>query len=215
MAKIDEKAVSMWEDDLFSLQMIAEYFRCSRQAVKKYLNKRGVDTSKGGVRSVICDKCGKEFKAHRSRLRMRRKHYCSVKCYYDSIDNPDYNGNRQGQIKARRVVKEFFPLSEENVVHHRDGDNENNDPVNLMVFANQSAHMRWHRAGGKESGVIPLWPKLSEDDDKVQRAKKCQEYLDKPKARVIENIRTKMRKTEKEYVGCISGQPVYREKGAT
>jgi len=178
MSKIDERAISMWEDDLFTLQMIAEYFGCSKQAVKKYLNKRGVDTSKGGIRSVICDKCGIKFKAPRSRLRIHKKHYCSVKCYYDSLYNPDYNSNRQGQIKARRVVKEFFALSEENVVHHRDSDNENNDPTNLMIFANQSDHMRWHRAGGKESGVIPLWSGTSEDKEKIKRALKCQEYLD-------------------------------------
>ena len=48
-------------------------------------------------------------------------------------------------------------LDEERKQDLEDGDTENNDPPNLMAFASHSDHMRWHRAGGEESGVIPIW----------------------------------------------------------
>jgi hypothetical protein len=36
------------------------------------------------------------------------------------------------------------PLVRGEVVHHNDGDKLNNDPSNLTIFKNQSAHMRHH-----------------------------------------------------------------------
>jgi hypothetical protein len=35
-------------------------------------------------------------------------------------------------------------LTPEEVVHHIDGDKENNDPDNLMLFANNGEHTRFH-----------------------------------------------------------------------
>ena len=156
MGKIDDRAIGMYEDDLFSLQMIGDFFGVTRQGVKKYLNVRDIDTSKR-KRDAVCDGCGKWFKKHRAYLRNSIKNYCSPECHYSAIHNPDYNGSRQGQRIARRVVREIHPLRETEVVHHMDGNTENNDLENLMVFANQSDHMRWHRACGEKSGVIPVW----------------------------------------------------------
>ena len=155
--KIDDRAIGMFENDLFSLQMIGDFFGATRQGVKKFLNKRGVDTSKRKYK-IECDECGNEFEKTKSYIRNRTKNYCSPECYYAAIHNPNYNQNRQGQRNARNVVRELghILLSEE-VVHHEDGNTENNDPMNLKVFANQSDHMRWHRAGGEESGVVPVW----------------------------------------------------------
>ena len=156
MSKIDDRAIELFEKDLYSLQMIGDFFNCSRQAVKKWLNKKGIDTSYHAP-IVECSECGKSFKKSRSNFRIRRKHYCSIKCYHKALENSEYYYNRQGMREARKMVSYFFPLSENNIVHHIDGDNLNNDPVNLIVFKNQSDHIRWHRMGLGESGIEPLW----------------------------------------------------------
>lgn len=161
MPKIDERAIKLYCEDLFSLQMVAEVFGCSRQAVKKYLNKREIDTGNKKF-EVICDQCGKNFKKQRSRIRNCRKNYCSTGCYYKAIHNPEYNDNRQGQRIARKVLDEVFMtmglrLYYGWVVHHVDGNTMNNDLDNLMVFDGQSDHMQWHRAGYEKSGVRPIW----------------------------------------------------------
>lgn len=156
---IDDRAIVLWQEDLYSLQMIGDFFGVSRQAVMKYLRKHGIDTGSGGRVEVSCDYCGKVFKKPRAYVRARRKNYCSSGHYYAAIHNSDYFPNRQGQRVARRVVKWFYPLGESDIVHHIDGDTTNNEIANLMVFRSNSDHMRWHRLGGEESGVVPLFPK--------------------------------------------------------
>lgn len=155
MGKLDEGVVVLWGDDLYTLQMIADLYGVSRQGVKKFLNRRGIDT---GYRKlvVVCDGCGVEFEKSRCHVRKNRFNYCSLVCYVESMEKPDYNVNRQGQRDARRLVKSMFPLEPDHVVHHKDGDTTNNDVDNLLVFANHSDHMRWHR--GDRGLVSPLWP---------------------------------------------------------
>jgi DNA-directed RNA polymerase subunit RPC12/RpoP len=59
-------------------------------------------------------------------------------------------GKSYPKIKGRhihRVVAEMKlgrPLSSEEVVHHIDGDKNNNDPKNLMVLPSQKEHARLH-----------------------------------------------------------------------
>lgn len=155
MGKIEEKALDLWSNH-FTLQMIADVYGVSRVAVKGYLNRRGVDTGKNGGIEVVCDNCGTPFKKPRCQIRKNIKNYCCSGCYHESIKNPEYMQNRQGQRVARRIVREcgYMLLSQE-VVHHKDGDNLNNDPYNLMVFKDQGDHMRWHR--GNKNLVIPSW----------------------------------------------------------
>ncbi len=157
-AIVNELAIDLWQKDMYSLQMIGDYFGVTRQAVRVYLRRRDIDTGKT-IQQVVCDYCGKAFEKPRERARRSRKHYCCSDHYYASIDNPDYNANRQGQRNARTMVKRCgFLLASEHVVHHKDSDNTNNEPDNLLVFASQAEHMRWHRAGGAESGVVPVFP---------------------------------------------------------
>ena len=154
--KIDYRAIDLWKD-LYTLQMVADFFSVSRTGIMKYLRRHGVDTSAGGRVEVTCSYCGVKFKKFRAYARKRRKHYCCDDHYWRSLYNPGYNPNRQGQINARKVVKYVFPLDIDQVVHHDDGDTTNNDYGNLRVFKNHADHMRWHRLGGVESGVNPVW----------------------------------------------------------
>lgn len=54
-----------------------------------------------------------------------------------------------------RVVAEAMlgrPLRPGEVVHHRDGDKRNNDPLNLEVLPSQSSHCKAHNFGKKKGG---------------------------------------------------------------
>lgn len=156
---VDEKAIDMWHKDHWSLRMIAKHYGVTGTAVHKYLRKHGVDTSKAATRvNCICMTCGKPFQKCRAYFRARMFVYCSVACYYQSIHNPKYISSRQGMRVARETVRSLWRgFRQSHLVHHIDGNESNNDPTNLLVFANNSDHMRWHRAGGIESGVVPLW----------------------------------------------------------
>lgn len=48
------------------------------------------------------------------------------------------------RIIAERILGR--QLKPDEVVHHIDGNKRNNAPENIMVFPNQSEHMRWHLA---------------------------------------------------------------------
>lgn len=51
-------------------------------------------------------------------------------------------------VHTHRMVAERIlgrKLKKGEVVHHIDGNKRNNDPKNLMVFANQAEHARWHK----------------------------------------------------------------------
>jgi len=46
-------------------------------------------------------------------------------------------------------------LPEGAVVHHIDGNHDNYEGWNLMLFASSGDHIRWHRGFSDE--VVPLW----------------------------------------------------------
>lgn len=157
---LTEMAIELWDKDLYSLQMIGDVFGVTRQAVKKYLNKRGISTAKG-KREVICDYCGKIFKRAKCYLRVRRKNYCCSGHYHAVVFSPEYIENRYSCKAAKKVVMScgyHVDYDKGEVVHHRDGNQGNNDPMNLLVFRSNADHGRWHRAGGPDSGVVPVWP---------------------------------------------------------
>ena len=160
MPRIDDRAVDLWERDLYSLRMIGRELGVSAAGVKKFLNRRGIVTD-GGPVLTVCDNpaCGVEFRKHRSYKRARRRNFCCPECYHAVLSFPEYTEKRMWAGVARKVVLGCgFLLIPGMVVHYNDGKCGDNDPGNLIVFASQSDRMRWHRMGGVESGVIPLWP---------------------------------------------------------
>lgn len=57
-----------------------------------------------------------------------------------------------GIHEHRRVAEQMLgrKLRPGEVVHHIDRDKHNNEPDNLMIFANQSEHIKWHAEHDKE-----------------------------------------------------------------
>ena len=221
--KIDDRAIGLFEDEHFSLQMIGDFFGVTRQGVKKYLNTRGIDTGNKGKVETTCETCGKVFEKHRAYFRLRIKNYCSPQCYYDSIKNPDYIQHRQGSTNARKAILECgYRLDDNEIVHHIDGNQDNNDPNNLMVFKNNSEHMRWHRAGKEESGVIPVWPEVEVKDTNLQKGvlaklssaeKKIQIVVDKISDDVVKTRKGPV-KANAAMAGFFNPQPKAKWKGA-
>ena len=131
----------------------------TRQAVWKRLTKAGVLTDatkrKGQPVERVCAECGKTCLAKRWTLRKQRRHFCGTDCYMAWLRNPNYHESRQGQRRARAVVREFFrSLQDWHIVHHEDANTDNNDPCNLMVFASQGDHLAWHHGN---PSIRPLW----------------------------------------------------------
>ncbi len=125
----------------------------SRTGIMKRLRKAGVTTNQGEWVNVACDFCGGQYRLVRSRWRKAEKHYCKTECYYAALENPGYHPWRQGQRLARAIISQYFTLQENNVIHHKDGDNRNNDRSNLAVYQSQSDHMNHHRNGNAQ----PIW----------------------------------------------------------
>jgi hypothetical protein len=151
-----EKAKELWAN-MYSLQMISDEIGFSRQGIKKALNLAGVDTSKDATwQNLECPQCGEMFKKSRALTRNHPgKMYCNSKCYYDSIHNPNFVQWRHGTRIARDVISEYMDIPDMAVAHHEDGNERNNDVRNLMLFANQSDHGKWHRAANH--GVSPIF----------------------------------------------------------
>jgi hypothetical protein len=133
--------------DLMSMQEIADTMHVSRTAIHKFLVKSGVDTSKHKI-TVSCTTCGNPITRTRKRVRTQRNHFCGRECYNSFLDagKSTYTQNRHGQRIARSVVKQYFDIQPEHVVHHEDRNNFNNRLDNLMVFATAGDHIRYHHA---------------------------------------------------------------------
>lgn len=73
------------------------------------------------------------------------------------IDKTHPRANSEGAVYVHMIVAENNlgrPLLPEEVVHHRDLNKLNNDPSNIMVFATNSDHVRFHGYGCNEDSLL-------------------------------------------------------------
>lgn len=78
----------------------------------------------------------------RSKLRARRLEHSECHGYEKT-----FGVHTHRLVAAEKLGR---PLHPGEVVHHLDGDKRNNAPSNLMVFASQAEHARWHKLHNKE-----------------------------------------------------------------
>lgn len=144
------------------LAEVARLTGLTRQAIWKRLKADGVlvkRREKGGAPGVmvetVCAYCGVELSRHKRQLLKadQLRAFCGETCYFAALENPNYAQWRQGCRLARAIVSQRFPLQHQHVVHHKDGDNRNNDRSNLVVFATQAEHIAHHRG----RTIAPLW----------------------------------------------------------
>ena len=152
--EVKRQIIDGYTKELLSTGILSKKYGYTRSAIKRMLNKSGVDTSKkiGNTRiPVSCSACGSELTRHRSRMRNQINHFCNIDCYYLFLqagnDNGEYIQNRHAQRLARLAISKVYDLKEGNVVHHIDRNCMNNSIYNLMVFKNQGDHIRFHRLG--------------------------------------------------------------------
>jgi len=150
--------VNRYSEDLTPMQSLADKHGITRQGVYKIIKNAGVDTSKHKI-PVSCSACGSEIMRTKARIRNQINHFCDYGCYYAYLEAGSGNGlyvnNRHGQRVARKIVSEHFDLKENQIVHHKDRNCLNNMVDNLMVFANQGDHIRYHRLG--PDYAAPVW----------------------------------------------------------
>ena len=153
-----EQLTSWYVSDRLPVAEIAERAGMSRAGVWKRLTRAQVLNGETKRRVppalVSCATCRATVLRARFRVKRSRRQFCSNACYVTWLSNEEYQGHRQGQRIARKVVGQFFILLEGYVVHHCDSHNDHNEPINLMVFASQSDHLAWHH--GNQS-IRPLW----------------------------------------------------------
>lgn len=147
--------VNLYTVNHLTMDEIGRIAGITRQAVYKHLKKANISSDMGEKVVIFCDLCGKQATKYRKQWRSSIKHFCSIECYHISLESPGYHPWRQGQRLARIIVGQFFKLESGHVVHHVDNDNRNNDKSNLMVFANQSDHLKFHCG---TTTTPQLWP---------------------------------------------------------
>lgn len=151
--------VVMWENQRLSLAAIGKLVGLTRQAVKKRLNKAGVSTAKSKRWILPCALCGVPVARTRNKLRHSKGNvFCTSEHLHAWMENPNFREWRQGGRLARAIVAQHFELQPEHIVHHKDGDQRNNDRANLLVFASSSDHGKHHHGRKVEAlwdGVLP------------------------------------------------------------
>lgn len=127
---------------------------------------------KGGLKIVNCSVCGKEIKRMLCETKKSKYHICSNKCKkialkttgkekhknfkgkFKSSDGyilvRDYNhpnSDGYGYVREHRLIMEKRLgrlLNKSEVVHHANGNREDNRIENLRLFRNQREHIEYH-----------------------------------------------------------------------
>lgn len=143
MRKIDKGLLRhLIEVEELTHSVVAARFQCSLSSVQRMCARMGLKTQSRGARRGARHRCWKG-----GRVLVGRYWY---------IYAPDHpNATKAGYVAEHRLVIEqtlgrFLRRTE--VVHHRDGDPQNNAPQNLEAFSTNADHLR-HELQGR----VPNW----------------------------------------------------------
>lgn len=130
------------ESDLVTQAKAAELLGCSLSCIERTCKRLGLTTQRTGPRS------GDKHTNWKGGRKMVGRYW-----YVWEPEHP--NCTKDGYVAEHRLVQEkkigrYLQRSE--VVHHIDGDPENNAPANLQHFATNAEHLR-HEL----SGQVPNW----------------------------------------------------------
>lgn len=128
----------------------------------------GIYLRKAKKIKVKCYTCNKIIEVCPYRLKRRNKIFCSRKCFgkyryvhrvidprgYILIFNPLHPfAKGKGYVYEHRLVMERYLkrfLQSNEIVHHKDGNPQNNDIKNLLLTT-KSGHKKIHKEAGKET----------------------------------------------------------------
>jgi len=140
---------------------VASKIGVSRQRIWQICKKHGINQYRPIERT--CVYCEEKFTATRAQVRRGYALYCSENCYFTHRrEIGDYIPRRHGQRIGRKKIEEWlgFPLPDGYIIHHEDGNQNNNDFKNLFVFRSHSDHLKYHHAKRHGEAQLPykeLW----------------------------------------------------------
>lgn len=85
-------------------------------------------------------------------LSSRKKHHAKLSGTGKGKSYRKFYGKHEHRAVAEAMIGR--PLRPGEIVHHKDGNILNNDPVNLEVLSSQSEHCRVHGFGKKKGGGV-------------------------------------------------------------
>ena len=148
-----QDVVDMYTIAHLTMRQIAAKVGLSQQVIWYRLKRAGVTAAQGEWVARRCAYCQEMVRVTRGRARAHKWVFCGQEHYYAFLKRSGYQEWRHGGRLARAVVAQHFDLQPGEIVHHKDGNQRNNDRANLVVFASNSDHMAHHR--GRK--VQPLW----------------------------------------------------------
>jgi hypothetical protein len=127
----------------WSQKDLAERYGCSRSLISLEMIEHGIE------RLPACSQPGSRNGAWKGGRHIDIDGYVLI----HAPDHPHATGNgrvREHRLVMERILGRFLEPGE--VVHHIDGDRQNNDPSNLELFASNGEHLRTTR-----EGQVPQW----------------------------------------------------------
>lgn len=127
-----EQMREWYERDGLTLQQIADRLGRSQKVVNKVAKRHGFRMRRRGPPRGVQHP---DWKGGRT---VDKSGYVLVKCH----DHP--HANSLGYVREHRLVMDRIlgrTLDPSEVVHHKDGNTQNNDPANLELFESNAVHL--------------------------------------------------------------------------